>query len=338
MNKKRVLIVGIAGASLGTEIYKCLVSSEAYEIFGCDISALAYGLYEDGFSKVFCTDKSNYVKNIIEICINNKIDLIIPGAEEPTLLLAAQKKLFAQTGLILASNDPDVIKLCTDKILCFDFLANMDIRVPLFATENNYNEVFSAGIPCIVKPATGSGGSSFVFLAKNKKEASIYIEYLIRNNQRPMVQEYIPHEEGEFTIGTLVLGERIGSIALKRIFNSKLSILHKSKIGLISTGYSQGLIDDFTNIRQTCEKIAKKLGSKGPLNIQGRVKEGTFIPFEINPRFSASTYLRAMAGFNEIDLYIKFLLGEKVDIPKKIQHGYYLRSLTEKYINNENLK
>ncbi len=45
----RVMIAGIGGASLGTEIYKSLYLAGNYEIFGCDVSATAYGLYEAGF-------------------------------------------------------------------------------------------------------------------------------------------------------------------------------------------------------------------------------------------------------------------------------------------------
>ena len=217
-------------------------------------------------------------------------------------------------------------------------MTGIGIRIPLSATIDVFDDIFITDIPCIVKPATGSGGSAFVFLAQNKNEAKIYAQYLIHNNQKPIIQEYIHHKEGEFTVGTLLLGDKIGSIALKRIFNNKLSILQRNKVGLISTGYSQGKIEEYHEIRQVCEKIAKNIGSTGPLNIQGRLKYGEFIPFEINPRFSASTYLRSKAGFNEIDLYIRYLLGEKVDFPVNIKYGYYLRSLTERYISDMDLK
>jgi len=55
------------------------------------------------------------------------------------------------------------------------------------------------------------------------------------------------------------------------------------------------------------------------------------VPFEINPRFSASTYLRALAGFNEIDIFISRLFGLPVESKPKIRYGYYLRSLCEVY-------
>ena len=58
-----------------------------------------------------------------------------------------------------------------------------------------------------------------------------------------------------------------------------------------------------------CEALARKLGSRGPLNVQGRLRDGVFLPFEVNPRFSASTYLRALAGVNELAIYLRNVCG-----------------------------
>jgi carbamoyl-phosphate synthase large subunit len=185
--------------------------------------------------------------------------------------------------------------------------------------------------PCIIKPATNSGGSNFVFLASTIDEANLYLKYLTLNNQKTLVQEYIPVDEGEYTVGVLSLPDMTvaSSIALKRIFDSKLSIAQKNNIGLISSGYTQGYIDTFSKICAAAEKIAKKIGSRGPLNIQGRVKAGVFLPFEINPRFSASSYLRALAGINEVDMFLQYLITGTHDEVKPVKPGYYLRSFDE---------
>jgi carbamoyl-phosphate synthase large subunit len=73
------------------------------------------------------------------------------------------------------------------------------------------------------------------------------------------------------------------------------------------------------------------------MNIQGRMRGGTFYPFEINPRFSASVFLRAMAGFNEVDLFLRSLLGGR-PAPGPIRPGFYLRSLSEVFVPRAELK
>lgn len=336
MNKKiNVLITGIAGASLGTEILKCLQLAKNYCIFGCDISNLAFGHYQEGFKETFVADPNNYVESVIDICKKNDIKYIIPGGEQPMTILGNSSELIKGNGITLVSNSQGIINKFSDKEETFKTLANLGFSIPLTIRVKTINDLNEMVFPCIVKPAKDSGGSSFVFLAGNKEEAWIYAEYLIKNNKIPLLQEYIDEKDGEFTVGVLSLPNEhiVGSIALRRTFNSKLSIFSKTATGLISSGYSQGLIDKFPDICKAAENIAKKIKSVGPINIQGRIKNGIFVPFEINPRFSASTYLRAMASFNEIDIYLKYLIDGSINYPSEIKYGYYMRSFSEIFVN-----
>lgn len=335
----KVLIAGLAGASLGTEILKCLSKSGRYEVYGCDISQLAYGLYSDTLVASFLADRDDYVNSIIGICLSNQIEYIIPGGEEPMVLLAKSYKELSSKGIILVCNTPAVIELFNDKKKTFDFLKSHSIDIPktVDIDGSDYDLLDQFEFPCIVKPSLGTGGSDSVFLATNKDECIMYSELLIKNNKKVIIQEYIDVEAGEFTIGVLsgLEGNIISSVAMKRVFNSKLSVAYRGTGGVISSGYSQGLIADFPELRDQAERIAILANSIGPINIQGRVKDGILFPFEINPRFSASTYLRAMAGINEIDIYLQHLSGQSFNKPMEIRPGYYLRSFDEIFIDAE---
>jgi carbamoyl-phosphate synthase large subunit len=177
-----------------------------------------------------------------------------------------------------------------------------------------------------------------VSAASTHKDALMYAQWIWTGGLKAIAQEYLPHAGGEFTVGVLRFGSWIGSIAMKREFPCKLSYLLKTQQFLISSGYSQGLIDAFPEICAQAERIAVALDSQGPLNIQGRFVDGMFYPFEINPRFSATTYLRAMSGFTEIEMYLDHLAGEPAPPHPQIKTGYYLRSLAEMYVPKEALK
>jgi carbamoyl-phosphate synthase large subunit len=331
----RVLIAGIGGASLGTEVLKCLLLADRYAAFGCDISPLAFGHYDGGFARTFVVDRDDYVASILRVCQTEEIRFIIPGGEEPLDLLSRSQPLLAKQGIALAANTPEIMRTFTDKETTFATLAKLGFRVPKTVCVDSPACVSAIPCPCVVKPASGTGGSANVFLAADHDEASLYVSYLLRNGKKALLQEYIPEREGEFTVGVLSLpgGRVFGSIALKRTFHNKLSVHSRTATGLISSGSSQGLIDHFPSVQATAEAIARKAGSEGPFNVQGRVRDGEFIPFEINPRFSASTYLRALAGFNEIDLYLRCLLGEEAIPAPVIRPGYYLRSFSEVYVS-----
>jgi carbamoyl-phosphate synthase large subunit len=340
MSKHRILIAAIGGASLGTELLKCLAATDRYRVFGCDISNYAFGHYQEGFEETAMVSSEGYEDVVLKLCLDWDIEAVIPGGEGPLVLLGKAAPQFEAQGIHVAANDPQVIATCSDKARLFERLSEMKLPIPATRSIRNPDELDGFPMPCIVKPATESGGSSFVFLAADLIEATLYVNLLLNNGKKALVQEYIPVDEGEFTIGVLSLpnGRTLGAVAMNRLFHAKLSVLYKSEAGLVSTGYSQGLIEEFPRVCAQAEALAEALGSRGPLNIQGRVRDGVLYPFEINPRFSASSYLRTMAGFNEADLYLRSVLeGEAVARPT-LRPGVYLRSLSEQYIPLDSLK
>jgi carbamoyl-phosphate synthase large subunit len=156
------------------------------------------------------------------------------------------------------------------------------------------------------------------------------------------VQEYIDSSD-EFTVGVMSSpkGEILSSIALRRNLNSKLSRSMAYGNRIISSGWSQGRIEAFPMICRQAEKIALALGSSWALNIQGRVRNDQFIPFEINPRHSGTSYFRALSGVNEIIIGINCLTSAKGYISKRdtqIRSATYTRILTERVVFDSGLE
>lgn len=334
--RTHVMIAGIAGASLGTEIAKSLHLAGGYRVLGCDISPLAYGHFDEHFDATFTTDAEDYTANVIRLCTEHEVSVLIPGGERPARILGQASPEFAAHGIQIAQNDPAVVALASDKARCFERLLALGLPCPETRELSDPGDVARVALPCIIKPSVDSGGSSFVFFARTAREAELYATYLLANGIMPIAQSYISEAGGEFTVGVLSRpdGSIAGSIALRRVFHNKLSVSARGPDFLISSGYSQGRIEDFPQIRDTCERIALELGSVGPLNIQGRVGEdGSFVPFEINPRFSASTYLRALAGFGEVDHFLHLMAGTPPPV-LTARPGWYLRTLSEMAVNN----
>lgn len=332
--KQRVLIAGIGGASLGTEILKSLAHAGCYAVYGCDINPLAFGHYQQGFEKTFLSSPDDYVASVLSICRKADINYIIPGGEQPLRLLNDAFKEFNSVGITVVGNSVELVKRLENKFECNEVLRTAGIPVPQSVVATNMADFDVFEFPVIVKPATDSGGSDFVFLAKDAEEAWLYGSYLLRNDRQPLIQEYLSLKGGgEFSLGVLSIpGEEVvGTIALKRHFVSKISIHSKSDLGIISSPYSQGMIDEFPKYREQGEIIARALGSQGPLNIQGRIVNGQLVPFEINARFSGSEYVRTMAGFNQPHIFLQYLITGKIFKPDDLKYGYYLRSLSEAF-------
>lgn len=157
------------------------------------------------------------------------------------------------------------------------------------------------------------------------------------------MQEYVGDEKSEYTVGVLhdLDGNYINSIAIRRDLKSQLNIRAKYKnntgradLGnslIISSGISHGDVGKFPEVTTRCRELAKALGVKGPVNIQLRLVDGTIKVFEINPRFSGTTSLRAMKGYNEPDILLrKHILGETIEPDFQFGEGKILRQLIEK--------
>jgi carbamoyl-phosphate synthase large subunit len=331
------MIAGVGGASLGTELAKALRLAGSWRVFGCDISPTAFGLHSEYLECGFNVSRTNYVESVIGACTTSGCHWLVPGGEQPLALLSCARSELAASGIELVANSPSVVSLCSDKKALADKLAALGIPQPVTRIADEPDAVSDVGLPCIVKPSSGSGGSAFVFLAEREAELEAYARMIRVSGRIPIAQQYVPETEGEFTVGVLSLPDEVivGSIALRRNLDSKLSVAYRSDAGVISSGYSQGLIEDFPAVREASEVIARSIRSCGPVNVQGRVKDGAFMPFEVNPRFSASTYLRALAGFNEPDLFLEHLVSHRQPTPPIIRHGYYLRSLSEVYVPKE---
>jgi carbamoyl-phosphate synthase large subunit len=331
--KPVVVIAGAGGASLGTETLKALALSAKYQVVAADVSPLAYGLYQVTEGNGMVIGGEHYIDELIDCCHRVNAKLLIPGAEATLKLINASRTKLVEAGIQPVLNRPEVIDACSDKAQTFEVLSRLGIPVPQTRVVTSEKDLDDFPMPCVIKPATGTGGSAMVSVASNRSEAIMYARWIWDAGIKAVAQEYLAHEEGEFTVGVLKFNDWTGSIAMKREFPSKLSYLVKNKSFIISSGYSQGLIDEFTEICNQAERIATKLNSYGPLNIQGRWCDGIFQPFEINPRFSATTYLRTMAGFPEVEIFLDHLAGLPMPLIRPvIRPGYYLRSLTETYV------
>ncbi len=208
------MIAGIGGASLGTELMKCLLLGGRYEIFGCDVSKSAFGLYDASFSSTYLVDRDNDVPSVVAACRESSATWVLPGGEQPLMLLSGAHDVLKRNGLVLIANSPEIIRTYSNKSETFTALQQLCVPSPRTVQATSPAAIASVGLPCIIKPATGSGGSAMVFFAEDQQEAQNYAHYIHRTGGMPIAQEYIGHAEGEFTVGVLSLPDArvVGSV------------------------------------------------------------------------------------------------------------------------------
>jgi carbamoyl-phosphate synthase large subunit len=291
----------------------------------------------------------SYLNVILSLCKKLDIEVLFHGSEPELKVMSNNREKIKDAGIFLPINTKEVIDTCMDKFKTNEFLSKNGFCFPKTSKIRSMEDAsYVEFYPVVLKPSIGGGGSANTMLAQSKDELLAFSKYLLTIYPEFVAQEYVGTPDNEFTacILTSLDGEYINSIAVKRMIMSSLGNRIKVKnrtsrkelgeILAISSGVSQGEIGKFPEVTSQCKEIALALGSKGPLNIQCRFVDGKVYVFEINPRYSGTTSLRAMVGFNEPDILIrKHLLGESIETDFKYKTGYILRGLEEQYIESD---
>lgn len=329
--KINVLVTGIGSGGVGEQVVKALKIADKYKIIGTNTTLNIAEDVNDFYLLPTAYDNT-YIDKLQEICKKAQINVIIPGSEDELAVISKERHKF--TNYLILIQAREVVDICMNKLETMKFLRNNEFYHPrtLLVSGGAHVSVVESWLPAVIKPIDGRGSNN-VFIAQDINELSFFCNYLIKQGQIPMVQEYVGSADEEYTVGVLstLNGVLVDSIILKRNvegISRKLKIKKRvdrndeigidrwaSKMNLknnpvdenmvISSGVSQGQFVNHSIIKDSCEKVAKMLDSKGPLNIQCRVVDGKVYIFEINPRFSGTTSLRAMAGFNEPDILIR---------------------------------
>ena len=348
-----ILVTAIGGGGHGDQILKALrlAAPGRYRIFGADAKGdrAQASLVED-FEVLPPARDPEYLDKLFEVCRRWEIQALFHGCEPELKFFAEQREKIEAAGIFLPINTSQLIHLCMNKAALNKRLDELGFSPPRYAVVSSPEALASIDwFPLVVKPSIGSGGSASVYIAQTPKELMSLAEYLGlgETSHDFVIQEYVGRPEDEFTVGVLhdLDGQFVDSIAVRRDLSGGLNVrmvvpnrTTKPELGprlVISSGISQGRIGKFRQLTDQCREIAESLGSHGPLNMQCRFVDGKVRIFEINPRYSGTTSLRAMVGLNEPDLMIRYhLLGEQIprncDWPETVIE----RTLTEHIVKS----
>jgi carbamoyl-phosphate synthase large subunit len=346
-----VLVTAVGGGGNGEQLVKCLrMSQKKYDVIGSDITEEA--AQQSGADHCVVLPKANdphYVERLIEMCQRFSVDVVLPGSEPELRKIAEHQAEIRRHVKLLAVNELSVIDICSNKFKTIEFFKQNNFPCPdtwIVRSSEMVDEI--ATFPVIMKPVVG-GGSQHVYVVQDRDELNMLTRYLLRYFPEILIQEYVGRVDQEYTVGILLDadGVLIHSIALNRFILSSLSnrirvpnLTGRTDLGevlAISSGVSQGRVGAFPEVTNFCEKVARAIGARFAINIQCRVVSGQPYVFEINPRFSGTSSIRAMLGFNEPDILIrKHLLHETIEPGFEFRYATVLRGLREVIADRSN--
>lgn len=351
MKKINVLVTGASGGGVGEQIIKALkLSSLNLFIITTDVKINSKGLSDGhkGYVVPFANDES-YIQTILNLCDENDVKVVFPGSEAELTKLSQNREVFENRKILLPINSNKVIDICTDKTKTMIFLEENGFNFPKNITIKSSDDIKKIDfLPAVIKPSIGGGGSKDIMIAQTVEEVKLFSTYLLNMYDEFIVQEYVGTPDSEYTVGVLnsMDGEFINSIAIHKsienALNNRIRIKNRTsrkdlgKNLVISSGISEGYVDKFPTITSECEKVVNKLGAKAAINVQCRFYNNKVYIFEINPRFSGTTSIRALMGYNEPEVLIRrHILNEKIEKDFSFKSGYVARGLNEILIEQD---
>lgn len=319
---KNILVTG-AGAVLGQGILRSLNEHRNnFIIHTADPDYRSSGHWLGNKAHLIKMAKDpDYLNSIEKIIIAEKIDIILIGTDTELPIFSANKKrLEEKYGVIIVVSNTNVIEIANDKFATANFLKENGFPFPisfmsydqdgirLLKELNNY--------PYIAKPIDGAR-SKGVEVVNNEKD----LERISSYDNNLVIQEYITETDGEFTSGCIVFkGKCVAVVTLKRDLRD----------GNTYRAYYKNEYEIYNNF---IASVSEKLGVEGPCNFQFRIKDGMPVIFEINSRFSGTTPLRFIFGFNEVIACINFYLFNKNIEQFKLKPGVVMRAWSDLFVS-----
>jgi carbamoyl-phosphate synthase large subunit len=321
MTGHRVLVTGIGG-NIGQGVLKALrASGKAFHVIGIDMEALSAGFsLVDRYYQTPRTGDPAFYNAFEAIARAEALEAVyVCSPSELEFFAGHQTKLEQELGLSIFVNPLEVVRIGSDKLKTADFLRAAEFHFPetVLSTDKSGVEALIErhGFPLIAKPRAGFSSRN-VFLVNSPAEiqaATVLVPDLI-------VQRYLPDPHAEYTAATL-------SGADKKV--RALVILRRDL--LQGTTYRTELIED-ERLNDQVVRIVEALGAIGPCNLQFRVIDGAPYVFEINPRFSGTSGIRYLYGFNDCEMIFD-LLHLKNEVPQpKLRKAVVLRYWNEIFI------
>ena len=262
----------------------------------------------DNYFKVVNCDHPNYVKDILNLCLENNIKIIIPTIDTELVVLAKVRNDFEKRGIFIIVSDLDFVQNCRDKRLLDSILFSKGIRTPKIFEKN------SLKFPFFLKPFNGSNS---VGAKRINSIEEISLKEL--NDKRNIFQELIPDSWQEYSVDMYFNRENKLMACTPR---KRLAI----RGGEISKGVlKKNFIYDYLKI-----KIKDLKGARGIITMQlfTEINNRNIICIEINPRFGGGYPMSYFSGFDVPKLIIKeYLFNEKINFldswtPDKVMLRY----------------
>lgn len=311
-----VAVTGVGGG-VGQAVIRALrLCAGPVRIIGLDADPWAVGLYQCDAREVIpaVSDLAAYAPALKRVVGEHKVGVLLPATDTELHAIATMREELAQCGCTAIVSSPDFVRIARDKLLSYRTLAEAGIPFVRTVSASDFLASYrSASYPVMVKPKDGSASVGARVLHDpgdvergNIDGEDIVQDYLlptswqIENVRRAdVVKMGRLRQEDEVSVQAVIApnGEIVS------VFASVNELRDGVPIRICPTRDAAIL-----SFGRTVFEAFVQMGHMGPCNFQGRMTDNGIVIYEINPRFTGITAVRAALGWNEVEAALRLFV------------------------------
>ena len=311
------------------DIYKDLGLSGNVVATNSDMNTTAMSVADKAFESPLIYDKE-YIPFLLDLCKNEKIDILISLFDIDLMILAKNKAEFEALGVKVIVSNEDVINICNDKFEMLEYLKKINMPVP-----ETYLDLDKAleyadfdNKTYILKPRWGMGSLS-IFEAEDKKE----LEVLYEKAKRSIQKSYLRFESNAdinraILIQEKIKGDEFGLDIFNNLEGKNLSVTVKRKYAMRSGETDIAEVTENSELEAVGKKIAKSLSHIGNLDMDILLSNGKAYIIDMNARFGGGYPFTHNSGVNELEAIIRLCRGMELNDLSVKKYGLFAKEIT----------
>ncbi|MCB7320094.1 HAD-IA family hydrolase [Lacrimispora sp. 210928-DFI.3.58] len=297
MKEIRILVTGVGRRVELIQAFRqaALRLNIQLKLYGADMAGTAPALTYCDFTRKVCGMKEpQYIQQLVDICMKDRIDLVMPTIDTDLLVLSHSIEAFEKIGTKVLISKPDRIAICRDKNNTGKFFESCGLKAP--GSYNDYKK-YKGPYPCFIKPKDGSSSIN-AFKAEDEIELAVYAQQI----EDYIIQPFIDGKEFTVDIFCDFDGNPVYITPRERVQVRAGEVL-KTKIHMNETMIEES------------KKLIEGFKPCGPMTVQLIQDKNTGDNYyiEINPRYGGGAPLSMKSGARSAEAVLRLLCGERIE-------------------------
>jgi carbamoyl-phosphate synthase large subunit len=296
------------------DFFKAALGSTG-QVFVCDSNPNAVSLQEG--DRAFLMPRSThsgYFDQLLELCKQNQIGLLISLNDLELPLLARQRDRFLEIGTVPMISDPAVIDICFDKWKTYQFLKQNHIPAPkTYRSLADALEAIAIGeltFPLVVKPRWGTGSIGIEFPQDSEELELAYRLIRKRLSRTILAAASSLDPDRSVLIQERIIGGEYGLDIINNFQGKHVTAFAKRKLSMRGGETDSAITTNNPQLIAIGSKIGRTLKHIGNLDCDVLASPKGYFVLELNPRFGGGYPFSHVAGANIPAALVAWITGQ----------------------------